>query len=67
MITSTRGPFGIRIQSSSPALGCLFTIVGFVFAMTVALFGLFVALVMPVMMLIVGWRDESWVNLRRFG
>lgn len=54
MNQSARGPFGFRIQSSSPVLGCLFTMVGLILALMVAVIGFFVALIMPVLLLIVG-------------
>jgi predicted membrane-bound spermidine synthase len=50
--SSTRGPFGFRLQSSSPVFGCLFTLFGLILALMVAVIGFFVALIMPVLLLI---------------
>jgi hypothetical protein len=52
--SSTRGPFGFRIQSGSPVLGCLFTLFALIIGLSVALFGVLAALIMPVLLLIVG-------------
>lgn len=52
--SSNRGPAGFRLQNSSPALGCLVTVLGLGLALAVALVGFFVVLIMPVVLLITG-------------
>lgn len=60
--SSEKGPFGFRLQSSSPVVGCLFTMFALIVGLAVALIGFFAALIMPLVMLIIRLTRRAMAN-----